>query len=253
MAIPLFAGENVGPFISAHRGSSSISPENTIPALQSALELGAHVAEVDIRMTRDGKLVLMHDRTLDRTTDGTGLVSNATLAEIRQLDAGRWFDRRFAGTKVPTLDEALAWSGGRLGLLLELKNFPERDRRFVPALIHTIRRNNADEFVVIAGFDHGTLKELHALEPSWHLEIITHCRMADWVHEARAAGAVLVSMEPEFVVQSDIEEMHASGLSVLTTLLSIEHGRELHALGIDFFESDDVRLARDAIRRLGRG
>jgi hypothetical protein len=106
---------------------------------------------------------------------------------------------------------------------------------------------------VRVGFDHGTLKEVHELEPEWNLEIITHCRMADWVHEARAAGSILVSMEPEFAVKADIEAMHKSGLSVLTTLLSIEHGRELLDMGVDFFESDDVQLARDALRDLGRG
>lgn len=253
MPIQLYMTDTAGPFISAHRGYSSAAPENTIPALQAALDFGAHVAEVDVRMTSDGHLVLLHDATLNRTTNGKGAIFEATLADLRGLDGGRWFDGKFAGTRIPTLDEALAWSGGRLGFLLELKNYPERDPRFVPEVIAAIKRNNASDFVVVAGFDHGTMKEVHALEPSLNLEVITHCRMADWVHEARAAGSILVSMEPEFAVKSDIEEMHAADISVLTTLLSVEHGRELLDMGVDFFESDDVQLARDTLRRLGRG
>ncbi len=253
MAIQFFASDKAGPFISAHRGYSSAAPENTIPALEAALALGAHVAEVDVRLTRDGHLVLMHDRTLNRTTDGSGPVADATLEEVRQLDAGSWFDRKFAGTKVPTLDETLAWSKGRLGFLLELKNYPARDPRFVPEVIACVKRNRASDFVVIAGFDHGTMKEVHELEPSWNLEIITHCRMADWVHEAKAAGSVLISMEPEFAVKPDIDAIHKGGLSALTTLLSLEHGRELLDMGIDFFESDDVQLVRDTLKALGRG
>jgi glycerophosphoryl diester phosphodiesterase len=252
MPIEFFADDRKGPFISAHRGYSSAYPENTIPALQAALDLGAHVAEIDIKLTRDGKLVLMHDRTLDRTTDGKGPVKDAMLADIRELDAGKWFDRKFAGTRVPTFDEVLAWSKGRIGFLVEMKNYPERDPRFVPEVIAAVKRNRAEDFVVIAGFDHRTLIEVHALEPSWNLEIITHCRMADWVHEARAAGSILVSMEPQYAVKSDIAEMHAAGLSALTTLLSIEHGRELLDMCVDFFEADDVQLACDALRRLGR-
>ncbi len=85
---------------------------------------------------------------MDRTTDGSGPVTAMTLAEVKKLDAGKWFDRKFAGTRVPTLDEALQWSRGRLGILLEMKNAPERDPRFIDEVIATIERNNASDFVL---------------------------------------------------------------------------------------------------------
>ncbi len=113
MPIQLLANAKYGPFISAHRGFSSDYPENTISALQAAHDAGAHVAEIDVRLTKDGKLILMHDAQVDRTTDGSGPVTALTLAEVKKLDAGRWFDRKFAGTKVPTLDEVVDWSRGR--------------------------------------------------------------------------------------------------------------------------------------------
>ena len=252
MPIELFAGPCRGPFISAHRGYSAVAPENTLVALEAALSARAHVAEIDVKMTKDGQLVLMHDATLDRTTDGHGPVSALTLAEIRTLDAGRWFDRKFAGTRVPTLDEVLAWSRGRLGILVELKNCPERDPQFIDEVIAAIERQSATDFAIPAGFDHPSLAEIHRRRPAWTLEMIVPCRLVDAVHAARACGSTLISLEPEYTVKSDVRDMHGAGLSALTSLLSIEHGRELHDMGVDFFESNDVQLARDALRALGR-
>jgi glycerophosphoryl diester phosphodiesterase len=91
----------------AHRGDSKVAPENTIPAFVSAVEKGAHMIEFDVALTRDGRLVIMHDGTVDRTTNGKGKVADLTFDEIRALDAGSWFSEKFAGTKVPTLEEAL--------------------------------------------------------------------------------------------------------------------------------------------------
>src|SRR5262249_29156656 len=156
-----------------------------------------------------------------------------------------WFDRKFAGTQVPTLDEVLAWSRGRLGLLVEMKSYPERDPHFIDEVIAAIKRNHAEDFAIPASFDHASLAEIHRREPTWPLEMILHCRLADHVQAARAAGSILVSHEPEYTVKSDVQEMHAAGIAVLCTLLSIEHGHELLDMGVDFFESDNVQLARD--------
>lgn len=107
--------------IIAHRGSSADRPENTLAAARRALEAGATAIECDVRRTKDGRLVLLHDATLDRTTDGTGPVSARTLAEVQKLDAGRWFHAKYAGERVPTLAELLALCRGRIDVLLDLK------------------------------------------------------------------------------------------------------------------------------------
>ena len=124
-----------GPFVSAHRGFSSAAPENTLPALAAALAASADVAEIDIRMTADRVLVVMHDARVDRTTDGTGPVSKITLEDLKRLDAGSWFGPEFAGTTVPTFAEVLEWSRGKLPLIVELKHFPERDPAFLETFI----------------------------------------------------------------------------------------------------------------------
>jgi glycerophosphoryl diester phosphodiesterase len=96
-----------------HRGTVKFAPENTMAAFNKAIELGADLLEMDIRETKDGHLVIMHDETVDRTTDGTGMVTDLTLAEIRKLDAGSWFGPQFKGERVPTLEEVLSAIRGR--------------------------------------------------------------------------------------------------------------------------------------------
>jgi glycerophosphoryl diester phosphodiesterase len=113
----------------AHRGASAHAPENTLAAVDLAADLQAHLVEVDVQLTKDGHPVVIHDTTLRRTTDvrsrfpgrGPCSVADLTLAEIRALDAGSWFDARYAGAQVPTLQEVLDTLRGRAGLLLEVK------------------------------------------------------------------------------------------------------------------------------------
>lgn len=100
--------EAYGQGVCAHRGEHLTAPENTIPAFRSAVKEGADQIEFDVKSTRDGFEVLMHDWTVDRTTDGSGKVSDLTFAELRMLDAGSWFDSDYENTRVPTLQEALA-------------------------------------------------------------------------------------------------------------------------------------------------
>ena len=105
----------------AHRGGMATHPENTLPAFREALRLGAHMIEFDVRLTRDGALALMHDARVDRTTDGAGWFADMTLAELRGLDAGVRKDGRFAGTRIPTIEETLAMMPRNVWLNCHLK------------------------------------------------------------------------------------------------------------------------------------
>jgi glycerophosphoryl diester phosphodiesterase len=112
---------NTQPFIIAHRGDTNVAPENTMAAFRVAINSGAEYIEVDVRLTRDGVPVVIHDGSLDRTTNGTGAVSKHTYAEIRHLDAGSWFSPEFAAERVPTLEEVLNESRGKTCILAHLK------------------------------------------------------------------------------------------------------------------------------------
>lgn len=111
--------------IIAHRGSSGDAPENTLPAFKLAAEQGADMVELDLHFSRDGQPVVIHDETLDRTTNGTGAVGGFDLQHIQSLDAGSWFSPRFSGTPVPSLEEVLkALKSRPTGLLAEVKQAP---------------------------------------------------------------------------------------------------------------------------------
>ena len=122
--------------IAAHRGGAATHPENTLPAFAEAVRLGAHMIELDVAISRDGVLVLMHDATVNRTTDGKGKVNDLTLAELKRLDAGAWKDRRFSGTRVPTLAEALAMMPRNVWLNVDFK----ADARFAGQSADAARR-----------------------------------------------------------------------------------------------------------------
>ena len=93
--------------IFAHRGSKGTHPENTLSSFREAVRVGSEGIELDVHLTKDGQLVVIHDETVDRTTNGTGEIRNLTLAEVKAMDAGSWFKNDFAGEKIPTLDEVL--------------------------------------------------------------------------------------------------------------------------------------------------
>ena len=111
----------------AHRGAKKFAPENTIPAIEKAIELGFDYVELDVRYTKDGLPVIMHDPSLVRTTGVFKDVKNLTLEEIRRLDAGFWFGEKFKGTKVPSLEDALAVMQGRIKLYLDQKEPPNKE------------------------------------------------------------------------------------------------------------------------------
>lgn len=113
------------PRIVAHRGASTDRPECTLGAIRRAIEVGAHVVEMDVRTSKDGVLFLVHDSTLDRTTDGTGPANERTMAELKELDAGGWFNETNRGERIPTLGEALEECRGKIDVLLDLKETGE--------------------------------------------------------------------------------------------------------------------------------
>ena len=122
--------------IVAHRGLAPGVPENTMAAFRKALSLGVDLIEIDIRFTKDGQAVIMHDRSVNRTTNGNGYVRNLTLSQVKRLDAGSWFSENFSGERVPSFEEVLALvSGSRTGLLLDIKESRAMDTGMIIRLV----------------------------------------------------------------------------------------------------------------------
>jgi len=148
--------------IVAHRGSSGTAPENTMRAIREAVEAGADMVEIDVRLTADHHVVVFHDHVLGRTTNGSGHIARMTRDQLVLLDAGSWRGEEFRGERIPLLDEALAWLRGRAAASIELKSAgesPERTAAMVRGVVDAVRRNGMEGATLLASFETGLLVE----------------------------------------------------------------------------------------------
>ncbi len=137
----------------AHRGASYEAPQNTLAAFSLAVELGADGIEFDVQLSSDGEVVVIHDFVLETTTDGQGPVQDRTLAELKKLDAGAWFDPKFAGLRIPTLQELIDAVGHDLLLNVELKAAGLRDDGLALAVVRILKENDLLDRVVVSSFN----------------------------------------------------------------------------------------------------
>jgi glycerophosphoryl diester phosphodiesterase len=195
--------------IIAHRGASGTRPENTLPAFARAVALGADMVELDVQCTRDGEVVVMHDAALDRTTNGRGPVAARTLAEVRSLDAGRWFDPAFAGTTVPTLAEVLA--AVPIAVNVELK--AGRDDDLEPRTLAVVAAAGAASRVVFSSFDAARLVRLRDLSSDAAIAVLwTRARIAAALRLAERVGARALHIRKEAVSAEGVRDAASSGL-----------------------------------------
>ncbi len=150
--------------ICAHRGASAHAPENTLAAMRLAMEMGAHMCEIDVQQTRDDRLVLLHDEELDRTSNGTGFLWQKSLSELQGIDAGSWFDAKYAGEPLPTLEEAMDLVRGKMKLNVEVK-LHGHERQIAPLIVAAIRRANFQEECIVTSFGHAVAEEIKKLAP----------------------------------------------------------------------------------------
>jgi glycerophosphoryl diester phosphodiesterase len=150
----------------SHRGEHLHHPENTMPAFEEAVRVGADYIEVDVRTTKDGKLVLMHDNTANRTTNGKGEIAQMTFEEVRALDAG-------GGARVPTFDEALDYARGKIGIYVDVKQVAAKD-----LMEHIVGHGMADHVVIYSG---RISKEIQELNPG--LRIMPEARSAEYAQK----------------------------------------------------------------------
>ena len=160
----------------AHRGFSGAAPENTLAAVRAAIEIQADMVEIDVTLTADGHVVVIHDETLDQTTGGSGKVSDFSLAELQQLDAGSWFDPSFAGERIPTLDAVLDEVEGRILLNVEIKS-EAVDRGIVTKVASAIQRQGLIDQVVVSSFSPTALEEMHAEAPDIRTAVLYNAKV----------------------------------------------------------------------------
>jgi glycerophosphoryl diester phosphodiesterase len=195
----------------AHRGASSYAPENTLAAFDLALRLGACQIELDVESTRDGHIVVIHDDTVDRTTDGTGVVSDHALPDLRMLNAGVRFGAAFAGERIPLFDEVLARYRRRAHIHVEIKG---RSTALTHGAIDLIRRHDMTEEVTITSFQKVRLEEARAQGPElpagWLVREVTEATIA----EARALRLAQLCPHAAIVTPELVDRLHAEGFAV---------------------------------------
>jgi glycerophosphoryl diester phosphodiesterase len=173
----------------AHRGFSGAAPENTIAAVQAAVDVRADMVEIDVTLSADGHIVVIHDQTLDRTTDGSGEVSQFTLAELKQLDAGTWFNPSFAGERISTLEEVFAEVKGRILLNVEIKSEAVA-RGVVGKVASAIREHGMIDQVVVSSFSPAALEEMHSIAPEIRTAVLYNTK----VHQGRDAVEIVTDL-----------------------------------------------------------
>lgn len=224
----------------AHRGASGYCPENTMAAFRKSIELGANAIETDVQMTKDGQLVLIHDESLLRTTGSTKLVKDVMLEELRQLDAGSWFDPIFKHEYVPTLNE-LYELVKPLDMLVnvELKNSTIPYLGLEEAVVQLTRHYGMSERVIISSFNHYSLVLCKQLAPEIRTGILYMEGLYEpWAYAARIGASALHpyhrAVKPEWVAQAAQQGVHYHPFTVNEP----EHMRALLDMGVSGIITD---------------
>lgn len=205
------------PWVIAHRGVPLEMPENTLIGFMEAIQQGADFIELDVRQTADGHLVVIHDETVDRTTDGTGPVSAKSLAELQALDAGRWMGPDFTGQRIPTLLEVLELTRDQVGVVIEIKAGSQVHPDIEARVVDLIRRTGRMADVLIISADCQAVRTVKRLETQLATLCFQHASPEDISSEARHSDALFVW--PDDLTPDLIQAAHARSLLVLSSLL----------------------------------
>ncbi|TAN31481.1 glycerophosphodiester phosphodiesterase [bacterium] len=195
------------PLIGGHRGNPAQHPENTMRSFRSAIAAGCDLIECDVHLSSDGRLVVIHDHTLDRTTNGTGLVRDHTASELRRLDAGE-------GEKIPLLQEVVELALGKVGLVIELKQGPVQYPGLEDKLVAMLRQLGAVAECAAVSFHHPSIRQLRAMEPRLQLGILVGARPVNPARMLRDAGADVYSPHWGATDPQLVQEVHAAGGAV---------------------------------------
>jgi glycerophosphoryl diester phosphodiesterase len=197
--------------LGGHRGNAAECPENTLASFASALDLGVDVIECDVHLSEDGALAVIHDHLLDRTTDGSGLVRDLTMAELKRLDAGSWKGAAFAGERIPELQEVLALARGRAGVAIEIKNLPLNYPGIEAAVVAAVDAAGMAGDVVVISFDHRSIRRIHELEPGILTGVLEASRPVDPLRLMADAAADVFCPHWGAIDPETASELHRAG------------------------------------------
>ena len=226
--------------IIGHRGGAGEAPENTIAGFRWAKKHGMDMLETDVRLTADGVPVLMHDATVDRTTDGSGEVGEMSLASLRDLRADRLFPGWGGDVRIPTLEALLAMDDPFDQLLIEIKNdHPDRLHRLIPLMLEMIAQSGMADRIWVSSFEHEILRKVRHVAPRQRRWLIHAGAFDDVIARARGLGCGAVGMPMQALTGERVRAMQAAGLFVSgRPAIGPEGARMLVACGVDAITTD---------------
>lgn len=215
-----------------HRGAKAYEPENTLRSFMKALELGVNAIEFDVRRTRDGELVVIHDAEVDRTTDGKGLVSELTLREIKALSTEK-------GERIPTLEEALDFLDRKVKILIELKEVGIEEK-----VLEAVKRRGLEDNVIIISFHKEALRKVRELNDKVETGLI-YVKHRDPIGAALSLKAQYLLPLYRFVHTAFVKRAHEKGLKIIAwTINTLEEAQECARKGVDGIASDKPDILR---------
>lgn len=240
------------PVIFAHRGASAYAPENTLAAFNLAFEQGADGIELDVKLSADGEVVVIHDATVERTTNGQGRVADLPLAALRELDAGSFFADKFRGERIPTLSEVFASVGGKLFINVELTNYRTRKDNLVEKSVALVVKHGLQDRVLFSSFLQRNLSKTAQLLPDTPRGLLTLPKiMGWWARSVIFALGDYQALNPHIgdVSPKSVERAHKMGRQVnVWTVNDAEDMRRLKDWGVDGIITDDPLLASQIFR-----
>ncbi|WP_244671118.1 MULTISPECIES: glycerophosphodiester phosphodiesterase [Bacillaceae] len=231
----------------AHRGASALAPENTLASFEKAIELGFDYIELDVRLSKDKQLVVIHDANVLRTTDGEGLIEDLTVRDIKKLDAGSWFSPAFAGEKIPLLNEVLKKVSGKTGIIIEMKS-PENQPGMTEILADMLNSYKPDNHIKVQSFHINEMKKFHQLAPeipaglllSKHLDLFHLASYRDF--------ASFLSVHHLLLSKSFINQAELFDYEIYSWTISKQYQfADMQRLGVHGIISDDEKKIPDSI------
>jgi glycerophosphoryl diester phosphodiesterase len=234
------------PKLAAHRGAGTLAPENTLAAFRLGYRHGYRMAEFDVKLSSDGVAFLLHDATLDRTTDGRGRADALTWRELSQLDAGSWHSPAYAGEPLPTLASVARWSRAHdVAVNIEIKPTPGRERETGAAVALDAKAlwAGTPALPLLSSFAEAALEAARDVAPDLPRAYLTEALPDDWRERLMTLGCIAVDIEHTLLTQARVAEFHAAGVRVATwTANEPARVADLLGWGVDTVITDAVDL-----------
>jgi glycerophosphoryl diester phosphodiesterase len=246
------------PIIIAHRGGAKLAPENTLASFKNAIAIGADMIEIDVHFSKDSEIIVIHDKSLDRTTNGTGEIKALTLDEIKKYDAGSWFSEDYKNEKVPTLTEVIQTINGQCKLLIEIKDGDEKYPGLEKKIVETVKEHNAEPWVVVQSFNKNSILRIKEMYP----DLITYyllgrnfndfyAELSEQVRTGQPVENKFDGIAPHYSAldTKKVDLLHKAGFDIFTfTVNKPADMQNVIELGVDGIITDSPDILKNILK-----